>query len=275
MSSENTNVSSENARLDEVVQWRQHLHAHPELMYEVHETARFVESKLREFNCDEVITGIGRTGLVGVVHGKETDSGRVIGLRADMDALPIQETTKLSYASKNTGVMHACAHDGHTAMLLGACREIALTRNFNGTAVFIFQPAEEGGGGGKAMCDDGLMSRFGIDEVYALHAEPGLPIGQFLTAPGPLGASADGFRISIDGKGAHGASPHQSIDPLVVGANIILSLQTIVSRNLDPFEKAVVTIGALNSGDAGNVIPQTAEIKGTTRAFDPEVRDML
>lgn len=259
----------------DVVQWRRDLHAHPELQFEVHRTAAFVAQKLTEFGCDEVVTGIGKTGVVGVIKGQKQASGRVIGLRADMDALPIEEETGAPWASKTKGVMHACGHDGHTAMLLGAARELARSRAFDGTAVVIFQPAEEGGGGGRAMVEDGLMDRFAIDEVYAMHTEPGLPIGQFMTASGPLAASADGFRIRIDGKGAHGASPHVSVDPLVVGANILLALQTIVSRNVHPRQCAVVTVGWMAGGKAGNVIPQTAEMGGTTRTFDPATRDLM
>ncbi|UXS01341.1 M20 aminoacylase family protein [Agrobacterium tumefaciens] len=259
----------------DVVAWRRDLHAHPELQFDVHRTAAFVAEKLAEFGCDEVVTGIGKTGVVGVIHGQEKSSGKVIGLRADMDALPIQEETGAAWASTVDGVMHACGHDGHTAMLLGAARELTRSRAFNGRAVVIFQPAEEGGGGGKAMVDDGLMDRFGISEVYAMHTEPGLPIGQFSTASGPLAASADGFRIRIDGKGAHGASPHVSVDPLVVGANILLALQTIVSRNVHPRQCAVVTVGWMGGGKAGNVIPQSAEMGGTTRTFDPAIRDLI
>jgi hippurate hydrolase len=259
----------------DVVEWRRDLHAHPELQFEVHRTAAFVAQKLTEFGCDEVVTGIGKTGVVGVIRGQKQESGRVIGLRADMDALPIEEETGAPWASKTKGVMHACGHDGHTAMLLGAARELARSRAFDGTAVVIFQPAEEGGGGGKAMVEDGLMDRFAINEVYAMHTEPGLPIGQFMTASGPLAASADGFRIRIDGKGAHGASPHVSVDPLVVGANILLALQTIVSRNVHPRQCAVVTVGWMAGGKAGNVIPQTAEMGGTTRTFDPATRDLM
>jgi hippurate hydrolase len=259
----------------DVIEWRRDLHAHPELQFEVHRTAAFVAQKLTEFGCDEVVTGIGKTGVVGVIKGQKQASGRVIGLRADMDALPIEEETGAPWASKTKGVMHACGHDGHTAMLLGAARELARSRAFDGTAVVIFQPAEEGGGGGKAMVEDGLMDRFAINEVYAMHTEPGLPIGQFMTASGPLAASADGFRIRIDGKGAHGASPHVSVDPLVVGANILLALQTIVSRNVHPRQCAVVTVGWMAGGKAGNVIPQTAEMGGTTRTFDPATRDLM
>lgn len=259
----------------DVVEWRRDIHAHPELQFEVHRTAELVATKLRDFGCDEVVTGVGKTGVVGVIQGRQQTSGKVIGLRADMDALPIEEETGAKWASTNKGVMHACGHDGHTAMLLGAARALAQTRSFDGTAVVIFQPAEEGGGGGKAMIDDGLMDRFEIDEVYAMHTEPGLPIGQFTTANGPLAASADGFRIKIYGKGAHGASPHVSVDPLVVGANILLALQTIVSRNVHPRQCAVVTVGWIGGGNAGNVIPQSAEMGGTTRTFDPATRDLI
>jgi hippurate hydrolase len=267
-----TEVDTEYA---DVVEWRRDLHAHPELQFEVHRTADLVATKLREFGCDEVVTGVGKTGVVGVIRGIKRTSGKVIGLRADMDALPIEEETGARWASTNKGVMHACGHDGHTAMLLGAARDLARTRAFDGTAIVIFQPAEEGGGGGKAMVDDGLMDRFEINEVYAMHTEPGLPIGQFTTASGPIAASADGFRIKIEGKGAHGASPHMSVDPLVVGANILLALQTIVSRNVHPRQCAVVTVGWMGGGKAGNVIPQSAEMGGTTRTFDPATRDLL
>ena len=259
----------------DVVEWRRDIHAHPELQFEVHRTAGLVAAKLREFGCDEVVTGIGKTGVVGVIRGQRNASGKVIGLRADMDALPIEEETGAQWASTNKGVMHACGHDGHTAMLLGAARALAQTRAFDGTAVVIFQPAEEGGGGGKAMVDDGLMDRFEINEVYAMHTEPGLPIGQFTTASGALAASADGFRIKVDGKGAHGASPHVSVDPLTVAANILLALQTIVSRNVHPRQCAVVTVGWISGGKAGNVIPQSAEMGGTTRTFDPATRDLV
>jgi hippurate hydrolase len=259
----------------EVTEWRRDLHANPELLYDVHRTAAFVAEKLRGFGCDETITSIGKTGVVAIIKGRASSSGRTIGLRADMDALPMQEQTGLTYASKIPGRMHACGHDGHTAMLLGAAKYLAATRNFNGTAVVVFQPAEEGGAGAKAMCDDGLMGRFLIQEIYAMHTEPGLPIGQFATATGPLGASADGFHITIEGKGTHGADPHKGVDPIVVGANVVLALQSIVARNLNPMRSGVVTVGALNAGTSANVIPKTAEMVGTTRTFEPEVRDLL
>lgn len=264
-----------NADYADVVEWRRDIHAHPELQFEVHRTAALVAAKLAEFGCDEVVTGIGKTGVVGTIHGQKRTSGKAIALRADMDALPIEEETGAAWASTTKGVMHACGHDGHTAMLLGAARDLARTRAFDGTAVVIFQPAEEGGGGGKAMVEDGLMDRFGVAEIYAMHTEPGLPIGRFTTASGPVAASADGFRIRIDGKGAHGASPHVSVDPLVVGANILLALQTIVARNVHPRQCAVVTVGWMGGGKAGNVIPQSAEMGGTTRTFDPATRDLI
>jgi hippurate hydrolase len=268
-------MAGKNADYADVVEWRRDIHAHPELQFEVNRTAALVAAKLAEFGCDEVVTGIGKTGVVGTIHGQKRTSGKAIALRADMDALPIEEETGAAWASTTKGVMHACGHDGHTAMLLGAARDLARTRAFDGTAVVIFQPAEEGGGGGKAMVEDGLMDRFGIAEIYAMHTEPGLPIGRFTTASGPVAASADGFRIRIDGKGAHGASPHLSVDPLVVGANILLALQTIVARNVHPRQSAVVTVGWMGRGKAGNVIPQSAEMGGTTRTFDPATRDLI
>src|ERR1035438_3378656 len=204
--------------------WRRDIHEHPELLYDVHRTAAFVADRLRVFGCDEVATGLGRTGVVGVIKGrKPAGKGdiRVIGLRADMDALPIVEATDLPYASKTNGLMHACGHDGHTAMLLGAARYLAETRNFAGTAVVIFQPAEEGGAGGKAMVDDGLMERFKINEVYGMHNYPGMPVGEFSIRPGPIMAAADYIQIDIEGKGAHAARPHFGIDSVLVGAQII------------------------------------------------------
>ena len=260
---------------DEVTGWRRHLHENPELLYDVHRTAAFVADKLRAFGVDEIVTGIGRTGVVGVIRGKTNRSGRVIGMRADMDALPIEEITGLSYASKVPGKMHACGHDGHTSMLLGAAKHLTETRNFDGTAIVIFQPAEEGGAGGKAMCDDGMMARFGIQEVYGLHNMPGIPVGTIATRPGPLCAASDAVKIIVEGKGGHGAEPHKAIDTVVVGASIVMALQTIVARNLDPLKCGVVTVGAFNSGHVGNVIPQKAELLVTVRSQEPAVHDML
>src|SRR5579872_6398887 len=203
----------------EITAWRRDLHAHPEILYDVHRTAASVTEKLRAFGCDEVVPGIGRTGVVGVIKGRKGgDSKKVIGLRADMDALPIEEETNLPYKSTTPGKMHACGHDGHTAMLLGAARYLAETRNFSGTAIVIFQPAEEGGAGGKAMVDDGLMDRFGINEVYGMHNYPGMPLGTFGLRPGAIMAAADHFTIDIEGRGGHAARPHISIDTVLVGA---------------------------------------------------------
>src|SRR5262245_13076324 len=260
---------------DEVTQWRRDIHEHPEVLYEVHRTAGIVAEKLKAFGCDEVVGGIGRTGVVGVIRGRKGASGKVIGMRADMDALPMTESTDLPYASKSPGKMHACGHDGHTAMLLGAAKYLCQTRNFDGTAVVIFQPAEEGGAGGKAMVDDGLMERWGIQEVYGMHNMPGIPAGEFAIRPGPLLAASDGIHIEITGKGGHAARPHQCIDPVLVGSHIVTALHSIVSRNVDPLQSGVVSICMFHSGEALNVIPQKAELKGTARSLTPEVRDLL
>jgi hippurate hydrolase len=260
----------------EITAWRRDIHAHPELLYDVHRTAASVAEKLKSFGCDEVVTGIGRTGVVGVIRGsKPDDGGRVIGLRADMDALPIEEASDLPYRSTVPGKMHACGHDGHTAMLLGAARYLTETRNFAGTAVVIFQPAEEGGAGGKAMVQDGLMDRFRIEEVYGMHNYPGLPVGQFGLRPGPLMAAADRLTIEIEGRGGHAARPHISVDTVLVGAQIINQIQSIVSRNVDPLQAAVISICVFQAGSTDNVIPQTALLRGTARSLTPEVRDLL
>ncbi len=269
-----TDQSLIDAMTPDAVAWRRDLHAHPELLYDVHRTAGFVAEKLRAFGCDEVVTGLGRTGVVAVVHGRGAGSGKVIGLRADMDALPIEEATNLPYRSTVPGKMHACGHDGHTAMLLGAARYLAETRNFDGTAVLIFQPAEEGGGGARAMCDDGLMARFGVQEVYGLHNMPGLPVGAFAIRPGPMMAAADRFSIEIEGRGGHAAAPHLGIDTVVVSAQIISALQSIVGRNVNPLESAVVSVTSVKAGEAFNVIPQTATLLGTVRTLTPEIRDL-
>jgi amidohydrolase len=258
--------------------WRRDIHEHPELLYDVHRTAAFVADRLREFGCDEVATGLGRTGVVGVIKGRKPAGNgdlKVIGLRADMDALPIVEATDLPYASKNPGLMHACGHDGHTAMLLGAARYLAETRNFAGDAVVIFQPAEEGGAGAAAMIKDGLMDRFGIEQVYGMHNGPGLPVGSFAIRSGPLMAATDSIDIRIEGLGGHAAKPHKSIDSVLVGAQLVTALQSIVSRTIDPLEAAVVSMCEFHAGNARNVIPQTAELRGTVRTLTPEVRALV
>jgi amidohydrolase len=261
----------------DITAWRRDLHAHPELLYDVHRTAATVADKLKSFGCDEVVTGIGRTGVVGVIHGsKGLDTARkVVGLRADMDALPIEEATEVPYKSTVPGKMHACGHDGHTAMLLGAARYLAETRNFAGTAVVIFQPAEEGGAGGKAMVQDGLMERFRIEEVYGMHNYPGLPVGQFAIRSGALMASADRLTIQIEGHGGHAARPHLTIDSVLVGAQMINQIQSIVARNIDPLQSAVISICMFQAGSTDNVIPQTAFLRGTARSLNPQVRDVL
>jgi len=259
----------------DITEWRRDLHMHPELQYDVHRTAGSVAEKLKAFGCDEVVIGLGRTGVVGVIRGKKGGSGKTIGLRADMDALPIEEANDLPYKSTVPGKMHACGHDGHTAMLLGAARYLTETRNFSGTAVVIFQPAEEGGGGGKAMVDDGLMDRFGIEEVFGMHNYPGMPVGAFGIRPGPMMAAADALTIDIEGVGAHAARPHLGVDTVLVGAQIINALQSVVSRNVDPLKSAVVSICMFRAGNADNVIPQTVQLRGTARSLASEVRDLL
>jgi hippurate hydrolase len=260
---------------DEIKAWRQDIHAHPELLFDVHRTAGVVADKLRSFGCDEVVTGIGRTGVVGVIRGRKGNSTRAIGLRADMDALPIEEATGLPYASRTPGKMHACGHDGHTAMLLGAAKYLAETRNFDGTAVVIFQPAEEGGGGGREMVNDGMMDRFAVEEVYGMHNYPGFPLGSFALRAGPIMAAADRITIDIEGVGGHAARPHISIDTVMVGAAIVQALQTIVSRNVDPLESAVVSITQFHAGTADNIIPQTGQLRGTARSLTPQTRDLV
>ena len=257
--------------------WRRDIHENPELLYEVHRTAAFVADRLREFGCDEVATGLGKTGVVGVIKGKQPGKGeiKVIGLRADMDALPIEEATNLPHASKTPGLMHACGHDGHTAMLLGAARYLAETRNFAGDAVVIFQPAEEGGAGAAAMIKDGLMDRFGIEQVYGMHNGPGIPVGSFAIRSGPVMAATDSIDIRIEGLGGHAARPNKCIDSVLVGSQLITALQSIVSRTIDPLDSAVISICEFHAGNARNVIPQTAELRGTVRTLTPEVRETV
>lgn len=262
--------------LPEITEWRQHLHETPEILYEVHETAKYVAEKLRAFGVDEVTEGIGQTGVVGVIRGKANSSGRAIGLRADMDALPIEEMTGLPYASKTPGKMHACGHDGHTAMLLGAAKYLAETRNFDGDVVLIFQPAEEGGAGAKAMIEDGLFQKWHMDEVYGIHNAPGVPVGVFATRPGALQASSDEFKITVKGVGGHAAEPHRAVDTTLVAAQIIVALHSLVSRNVNPLRSVVLTVGTLSTdSSASNVIPDTAVMEGTVRTLDPEYRAIM
>ena len=258
---------------EEVTGWRRHLHTIPELQYDVYQTAAFVEEKLRAFGCDEVVPGIGRTGVVGLIRGNLGD-GPTIGLRSDMDALPLTETTGKPYASTTPGKMHACGHDGHTAMLLGAAKYLAETRNFAGAVAVIFQPAEEGGAGGKAMIEDGMLERFGIARVFGMHNMPGLPVGQFAIRPGPLMAATAEFTITVRGKGGHAAMPHDTIDPIVIASQIVQALQTIASRTVDPLDSIVVSVTKFQAGDAYNVIPQSALLAGTIRTLRSEVGEM-
>ncbi|MBH0238017.1 M20 aminoacylase family protein [Methylobrevis albus] len=255
--------------------WRRDFHRHPELQYDVHRTAATVAEKLRSFGLDEVVTGVGQTGVVGVLHGRRGPGGRSVGMRADMDALPIREATGAEWSSTVPGKMHACGHDGHTTMLLGAAEYLAETRNFDGTAVFIFQPAEEGGAGAKAMIDDGLFERFPIDEVYGMHNHPGMPVGRFGMRSGPIMAAADVIGIRIEGRGSHAAEPHAGVDPVLAGAAIVQALQQIASRNVDPLQSAVVSVTCFHAGEVDNVLPQVAELRGTVRTLDPAVRDAV
>ncbi len=257
---------------EEIAEWRRHLHAHPELDFDVHETAAFVTDKLKAFGVDSITGGIGRTGVVAVIKGRTQQSGKVVGLRADMDALPILEATDVPYKSTRPGKMHACGHDGHTAMLLGAAKYLAETRNFDGTVVLIFQPAEEGGGGGRVMCEDGLMERFGIQQVYGMHNMPGIPLGEFALRTGATMAAADRFDIIIEGRGGHAARPHDCIDPVVTASQLILALQTIASRTVDPLDSVVVSVCDVKAGDAYNVIPQRAHLRGTVRTLAKDTR---
>ncbi|MEO1911188.1 MAG: M20 aminoacylase family protein [Paracoccus sp. (in: a-proteobacteria)] len=262
--------------LPEITAWRRDFHENPELLYEVHRTAGKVAELLRAFGCDEVTEGIGRTGVVGVIKGRTDTKGRTVGLRADMDALPINEQTGVEYASKTPGKMHACGHDGHTAMLLGAAKYLAETRNFDGTAVVIFQPAEEGGAGAEAMIQDGLVDRWGIDEFYGMHNMPGMPVGQFSIRPGAMMAAADQFDITVTGKGGHAAKPHECIDTTLTAAQIVVALQSVVARNVDPLKNAVISVCVVSTDStAYNVIPQVVRLKGTARSLAPEVRDQL
>lgn len=260
---------------DEITAWRRDLHQHPEVLFDVHRTAGIVAEKLKAFGVDEIVTGLGRTGVVGIINGKSNTSGKTIGLRADMDALTVTEKTGAAYASTNEGKMHACGHDGHTAMLLGAAKYLAETRNFDGRVALIFQPAEEGGGGGKVMIEDGLIDKFDIAEVYGMHNWPGMPLGHFGIRHGGIMAATDRFYITITGQGGHAARPQQTVDPIIVAAQMVTALQTIVSRNLDPLQSAVLSVTMIEAGEADNVISQTAKITGTVRTLDGHVQDFI
>ena len=254
---------------------RHDFHQHPELGYDVHRTAGIVAERLRAMGCDAVVEGVGRTGVVGVIRGRTTASGRVVGFRADMDALPITEASGAPHASKTPGKMHACGHDGHTVMLLGAAQYLAETRNFDGTAVVIFQPAEENGAGARAMVDDGLMDRFAIHEVYGLHNMPGLAAGQFAIRAGAMLASADEFTVTVTGRGGHAGMPHNAIDTTLAASHIVVALQSIVSRNADPLGAIVVTVGSFHTDStASNVIAHEVRMQGTVRCLDPGLRDL-
>ena len=258
---------------DDMTAWRRHLHAHPELKFECHETAKFVVNMLRDFGVDEIHEGIAKTGVVAIINGKA--KGRTIGLRADMDALPMQEETGLAYASTIAGKMHACGHDGHTTMLLGAARYLAETRNFAGRVALIFQPAEEDGGGGLVMVQEGILDRFDIKEVYALHSGPGDVAGSFYTTPGPIMAAADSFHIHITGVGGHAAYPYETADPVVAAVGIVSAIQTVVSRNNKAYEDLVVSVTQIHTGTADNVVPEKAYINGTVRTLSKATQEMV
>lgn len=258
---------------DEMTTWRRHLHAHPELGFACHKTARFVEERLRTFGVDQIETGIAETGIVALIEGQA--EGPTLGLRADIDALPITEATGAEYASRTPGAMHACGHDGHTVMLLGAARYLAETRAFRGRVALIFQPAEEGPGGARVMVEAGIMERYGIDQVYALHTAPNRPEGHFLMTDGPVMAAVDTFHIDIDGEGGHGAYAHQTRDPVIAACGIVQAIQTIVSRNHDAVEDLVVSVTQIHTGVAENVVPDKAYINGTIRTFSPDVQALV
>ncbi|ARU00947.1 M20 aminoacylase family protein [Yoonia vestfoldensis] len=257
----------------EMTGWRRHLHAHPELQFDCHQTAAFVAAKLREFGVDEIHESIATSGIVAIINGQ--GAGRTIGLRADMDALPMEEVTGLDYASTVAGAMHACGHDGHTTMLLGAAKYLAETRNFAGRVALIFQPAEEAGGGAEVMVNAGILDRFDVAEVYALHNAPGTAVGAFYTTPGPIMAAVDTFHIHVQGRGGHGAMPHDTADPVVACVGIVSAIQTIVSRNHFAFDQLVVSVTQIHTGTVDNVIPDTGYINGTVRTFDPAVQAMV
>jgi amidohydrolase len=259
--------------LDGLIAFRRDLHSNPELLYDLPRTSAQVAKALREAGCDEVVEGIGKTGVVAVINGKSDTSGRAIGLRSDMDALPILEASGKPWASKTPGKMHACGHDGHATMLLGAAKGLAQSRAFDGKVVLIFQPAEEGGAGARAMIEDGLFRRWPVNEVYGMHNKPSLGIGEFTIAPGPVAASVDVLEIDIEGVGGHAAMPHQTVDPTPVIAALIQAIQAIAARTINPMDSAVISITTIHGGDAFNVIPQNIRMTGTVRTLKEAVRD--
>jgi len=258
---------------EDMTAWRQHLHTIPELSFDCPKTAAFIKERLQEFGVDEIHEGIAQTGIVAIING--TGAGRTVGLRADFDALPIDEQTGVEYASTHPGKMHACGHDGHTTMLLGAARYLAETRNFAGRVALIFQPAEEEGGGAQVMCQEGMMDRFDIAEVYGIHNIPGQEFGAFYTTPGPIMAAVDSFTIQIKGRGGHGAMPHETADPVVAACGIVQAIQTIISRNTHSAQEKVISVTQIHTGSASNIIPDSAMINGTVRTFDKETQDII
>lgn len=253
--------------------WRRHLHTIPELSFDCPKTAAFIKERLEEFGVDEIHGGIAQTGIVAIING--TGEGRTIGLRADFDALPIEEETGVEYASTHPGKMHACGHDGHTSMLLGAAKYLIETRNFSGRVALIFQPAEEEGGGAQVMCQEGMMDRFDIAEVYGIHNFPGAPFGTFHTTPGPIMAAVDSFTIHIKGRGGHGAMPHETADPVVAACGIVQAIQTIISRNTHSGQERVISVTQIHTGSASNIIPDSAMINGTVRTFDKDTHELI
>jgi amidohydrolase len=253
--------------------WRRHLHQNPELSYDCFETAAFIADRLREMGVDEIHTGIAKTGIVAIINGQ--GPGDTIGLRADMDALPIMELTGAEHASMTPGKMHACGHDGHVTMLLGAAKYLCETRRFTGRVALMFQPAEEDGAGGQAMVQEGVMDRFAVKQVYGIHNAPNVPFGHFLTTPGALMASVDTAYVHITGKGGHGATPHDCVDPVVAVVGMVQAIQTIIPRNVYALDEAVISVTQIHTGTASNIIPETAMFCATIRSFKPDVRALL
>ena len=258
---------------DDMKGWRRHLHAHPELKFDCHETAAFITARLTEFGVDEIHQGIAQSGIVAIING--TGDGPTIALRADMDALPIPEATGAEYASLNPGKMHACGHDGHVTMLLGAAKYLAETRRFKGRVALIFQPAEEDGGGGEVMVNEGIMDRFNIASVYGIHNVPNIDFGHFHTNTGARMASVDTATVTVTGKGGHGATPQECVDPIVAVVGMVTAIQTIITRNVHALDEVVISVTQIHAGTASNIIPETAWFCATIRCFDPDVRELL